>query len=459
MSTLTEISNFIEHANPQEKIDLLQQVTTSELEDDILEVLLSTLTDSDKGVRNCVSILLTTSEDPRIASLLVKYISSADIAARNLAGEILVNIGQPSVKHLLLYLETTENYDDQKFIIDLLGLIKDSSAETKILETLKRTEDGNVKLSCLEALGNLNSEKAIDLAMNCYEEDELYKPTVTEALGKIGSKKALDFMAAKYPIEDDLTKYAIIESLGLIGDMDTYFFLIAELHSASGPLTWVLINAIAMLKDKLELDVPHDEQMRNAILRTIYDAQPEFKKAAINLLQEFNDKEILTACLTTLGDDFELDEILRIKILENKEQAVLGFPALLKMDLKNAGNILGLISDVLDSMDKHISEILNGLNLRGFIDGLSNYLDHPDEEARRIAMNLLFQTDYRTAVLFSDKMLSDNNLWNKIRLVDNLAEIDDESIVPLLEQLSKDSEIMVSKRASDLLTQKNSIYN
>ncbi|WKZ70190.1 MAG: HEAT repeat domain-containing protein [Melioribacteraceae bacterium] len=459
MSTLSELTNFLEQAEPQQKIELLQQISTNELADEILELLLSILTDQDKGVRNSITILLANSNDDRIPAILVKYISSADIAARNLAGEILVMIGSPSVTPLLDYLNGNTCYDDQKFIIDLLGLIKDKSAEEPILEILRKTEDGNVKLSCLEALGNIKSEKAVDLAMKCYEEDELYKPTVNEALGKIGSKKALDFMIAKYPEEDELTKFAIIESLGLIGNVDTFFFLISELHSANGPLIWVLVNSIASLKDKLDLDVPYDEKVRNAILNTLYEAQPEFKKAAILLLKEFNDKEILTAALTTLGDDFELDEILRVKVLENKEHALIGFSSLLKMDLKNAGNILGLLSEVIDSIDEPISKILNGLQVRSLIDSLSSYLDHPDEEARRLTMNLLFKIDYKTAVLFADKMLSDDNLWNKIRLIDNLAEINDEIVNPLLQQLSKDNEVMVSERAADLLDQKTSIYN
>lgn len=459
MSTLSELTNFLEQAEPQQKIELLQQISTIELADEILEILLTVLTDQDKGVRNSITILLANSNDERIPAILVKYISSADIAARNLAGEILVMIGSPSVTPLLNYLNGNTCYDDQKFIIDLLGLIKDKSAEEPILEILRKTEDGNVKLSCLEALGNLKSEKAVDLAMKCYEEDELYKPTVNEALGKIGSQKALDFMIAKYPNEDELTKFAIIESLGLIGNVDTFFFLISELHTANGPLIWVLVNSIASLKDKLDLDVPYDEKVRYAILNTLYEAQPEFKKAAILLLKEFNDKEILTAALTTLGDDFELDEILRVKVLENKEHSLLGFSSLLKMDLKNAGNILGLLSEVIESIDEPISKILNGLQVRGLIDSLSSYLDHPDEEARRLTMNLLFKIDYKTAVLFADKMLSDDNLWNKIRLIDNLAEINDEIVNPLLQQLSKDSEVMVSKRAADLLDQKTSIYN
>lgn len=442
-----------------EKIELLERVNIHSLNQIGLENLVALISDNDKGVCNCITNLLSISEDPRIPLILVKYISSGEIALRNLAGEILVNIGGNSAASLIQYLKEVNNYDDQKFIIDLLGLIKNRSAEESIIEIMKNTKDANVKLSCIEALGNIQSEYAVESMLIYYEEDELYKPTINEALGKIGSKKALDFMISKYPVEDELTKYSIIESLGLVGNMETFFFLISELNSAEGPLIWVLVNSIKQLSEKLNLEVPFDEKIRNAILTTIYQANPEFKKSAIYLLKEFNDREILTACLTILGEDFELDEILRTKVLENKEQALLVFPSLLKMKLKNSESILRLLNDIIDSLEQLVTEVLKGLSLRNFIDALSDYLTHTDEEARLISMNLLFRIDPKTAVMFSDKMLSDDNMWNKIRLVDNLAELEGDSVIAILEQLSEDPEIMVSRRATELLKQKTSIYN
>lgn len=458
MPDQNELINKLITANPQEKLELIENINPSELDNESFKVFISLIGEPDKGVRNCVTVLLTSYEDPRIPDYLVKYISSDDIATRNLAGEILVSIGDRSFLSLINYLKVVENYDDQKFIIDLLGLIKNQASEDLILEILRTSTNDNVKLSCIEALGNLKSVHAIDLAMKCYEEDEIFKATVNEALGKIGSQKALDFMVEKYPYEDELTKCSIIESLGVIGNMDTYFFLISELNGAIGPLTWIMIRSIQQLKDKFNMELPFDEKIRNIILSVIYDGQPEFKKAAVQLLNEFNDNEILTACLTTLGDDFELDEILYAHVLENKEHAILSFPKLLKMNLKNADSILKLVNDVIDSYPNPVATVLSGLHMRSFIDALSNYLTHPDEEIRRITMGLLFKVDPGSAVLFADKMISDDNMWNKLRLIDNIADLNDESAITILQKLSTDSEIMVSKRASDLLKEKSSIH-
>lgn len=454
-----KLGSLLKDLPVDEKIDLIQQTKISELDDESLSFLVSFISDNDKGIRSCLTICLTDSEDERLPKMLVKYISSSEISIRNLAGEILVNMNSGSVDAILDYLNKSENYDDQKFCIDLLGLIKDNRAEETIIKLLDATKDQNVKLSCIEALGKLKTYSAIDQIINCYEEDELYKPTVNEALGKIGSKKALKFMLEKYSIEDDLTKYSIIEGLGLIGDIDTFFFLLSELNNVSEPLTWVILTSVYQLREKFNLDVPFDDKVKTTVLNTIYNAQPEFKKAAVHLLKEFNDKEILSACLQSMGYDFELDEILKSKVLENSEQAVLSFPVTLKKELKNVEIILGLVDEVIESLNKPVTAYLNGLNLRSFIDSLSNYLNHPDEEARRIAMNLLFKIDPKTAVLFTDKMLNDDNLWNKLRLIDNLTGMDDDTSLTLLYKLSKDPEIMVSKRASEIITEKTSIEN
>lgn len=454
------MENEFQSLDTESKIEILQGFEISQLTDEQLKELISLLNDSDKGVRNQITMMLSTSTDGRIAQYLVEYISSADISTRNLAGELLIKLGNLSVEPLLQYLSDVEgNYDDEKFIIDVLGLIGNLSAETQILKVLDRTNDKNVKLSCIESLGNLMSEASIEKISKCYEEDELYKATVIEALGKIGSKKAQDYMLEKYRIEDELTKFSIIESLGLIGDTDTFYFLLAELNKTEGPLIWVLIKSIRELKEKFKLDIPFDERIKSAILDTIYEAHNEYKKAAIYLLGNFNDKEILTASITTIGEDPELDQVLREKVLNNCKMAIQVFPKLLNMKLNNSSKILELIDEVNTASKNPITEILTGLSLRSFTDSLSDYLNDTDEETRSMAMNLLFQIDPKTAVLYSDKMVNDDNIWNKIRLVDNLAEIDDECVVPVLKKLSADTEIMVSKRASDLLSQRISIQN
>lgn len=449
--------NVLQTGSTQQKIEMLQDYLFEKLELPVLEKISKHLTDEDKGIRNSVQNILI--NNPASAGFIVKYISSEDISVRNLAGETLVKIGDKAVKPLVDYLVKSNNFDDKKFIIDILGLIGDQSVSTNIKTELKNTTDDNVKLACIETLGNLKDPGAVELLMQSYRDNELFKPSVIEALGKIGSESAVDFMESVYSDEDDLTKFSIIESLGLIGNENTFFFLISELNEISGPLVWPIVKSIQQLKEKHKLEVPFDERIKNVILKTIYEAQPEFKKSAIMLLGQFNDKEMIIAFLKSLGEDEELDVIIKAKLLENSERAIAAYPSLLQNTINNVAPVLEILAGLIQQSENPINKILNGLSLRNLIDSLAKFLTHPDEEARRLAMNLLFSIDAKTAVLFADKMVDDDNLWNKLKLIENLAELEDENINEILEKLSEDSEIMVSKKAADILNNRSSIYN
>ena len=59
-----------------------------ELDESILELISEQISDNDKGVRNSASILILNSRNDNFPKFIVKYVSSADISVRNLAGKV-----------------------------------------------------------------------------------------------------------------------------------------------------------------------------------------------------------------------------------------------------------------------------------------------------------------------------------------------------------------------------------
>ena len=106
------------------------------------------------------------------------------------------------------------NVDDQKFIIDILGLIGDPKPAEEIVNILKISTDDNVILACIEALGNMRSDKGFEQFVTLYKEYELFRPTIIEAMGKIGTSECVSFINSNYYGADELTKFSLIESLG-----------------------------------------------------------------------------------------------------------------------------------------------------------------------------------------------------------------------------------------------------
>lgn len=385
---------------------------------------------------------------PQFSYHVVPFVTSHDISVRNLAGEILLKLGSNSVDAMIQFDHQDDN-DTLKFIIDVLGLIGDQRASLFIMGILSASENDNVILACIEALGNLRYEGSVDVLMLFYDRNELYKPTTVEALGKIGSRAALNFLITKFPSEDELTQYSILESLGQLGDMETFFFLLEQVNTITGPLILPLITSISLLKDRYNLDIPYDNRMKSLLMYTISEGMLENKKVAFNLIESFDDKDILFTSLNLLGEDFELDEMIKTKLFGTSEYIFHEISRVINNQPKNLRHILSMFQQTLTYVTEYqIAVNIPMIEMRGITQSISGLLNHPDEEVRRASMEILFALDPETALMFSDSMVGDENMWNRIRLVELLEQYPFEAVEAALQKLTKDEDEMVSDRAT-----------
>ncbi len=81
-------------------------------------------------------------------------------------------------------------------------------------------------------------------------------------------------------------------------------------------------------------------------------------------------------------------------------------------------------------------------------------MTNSDEMVRITAAELLFNIDQETAFLFLDTMINDENIWNRERLLDFLAELDDPIVTEALNRLVNDPEEMVSEKAKEMALRK-----
>lgn len=430
------------------KIEILDQLVEKKLSDEMCSCIADLIQDDDKGLRNAVTSLIKNNRNPKFPWVIAQFVTSSDLSVRNLAGEILINLGPLSVESLIEFNHQDDN-DTLKFIIDVLSLIGDQRVALFVMGILSTTENDNVILACLEALGNIRFEGAIEVLILFYDRNELYKPTVVESLGKIGSKAALDFLVERFPVEDELTKYSILESLGSLGDINTFFFLLEQMSEISGPMVLPLIMSLSALKEKCYLDVPFDNRMKNLLLYTIAEGTPEHKKTAFNLIDTFDDKDILCACLHLLGDDFELDDLIRSKIFRNADFIYLEIARLLSHNPHNLKNILELFLSTINYVkDFKLQPNITAMDIRNIVHGISGLLDNYNEEVRRAAMEIIFELDQESALLFVDVMSNDENNWNRLRLLEIIENIPMEECNVVIEKLLNDEDEMIRERAA-----------
>jgi HEAT repeat protein len=449
-SQQNEIIKRLQVEDADERRLTVEELISSELTDDIVKVLVQMIKDPDKGVRDSLSFTLSYNGHPSIPKYLTPFISSEDIAIRNLAGDILLKIGPPAVDALLDYLPKGSD-DDKKFIIDLLGLIGDSRASQPIYEILKTTENDNVKLACIEAWGNIKSKEYINILYEMYKENELFKPTIIETFGKIGEPSTLDFMIEIFENEDDITKFSIIESLGIIGNEKTFFFLLNELLKNKGPINWPIISSLRQIKERYNLEIPYDESLKKIFLSTFEEADLKYKKDAAYLLRMFGDIDTLTAFIKYIGLDYEIDETIKHKLIENAE---IIYPKLVELIGEQPSNLLSLLNlckELNDNTQKSAYEKLTDLEKQNFCNNLSNCLKNTDEEIRRVSMELLFELNEEFALLFVDIMLNDENMWNRYKLAEILEKMPFEKTKNILTLMLKDSEEMISQKAKEIL--------
>lgn len=449
---LNAVKNELNSGDPSVRRSAAERYFNEELPKELVNHFTAKLEDDDIGVRDAVSTVLITSKNPEIPSNVVPFISSEDIAVRNLAGEILLKKGVDSLDAMIEYLSKS-NDDDQKFIIDIMGLIGDIRPVKEIIEVLNKSENENVVLAALEALGNIKAEEAEDDIIAKFDENELYQPTVTEALGKIGSERSLKFIYEKFNEVDDLSKFPMIESLGSVGNEEAFFLLLTELKNLKDALAWAAVKSLKELKDRYKLDVPFDESMKNSLLNTLVDGEIEHKKAAADLISFFSDKEIIETALKVYGGDEEIDANLKPKFFENPSSIYPKITACIKDSNGNTKQLFELVKELI-SYDQQSLESLSSVDMRNLCDVFTDNLDNPDEEIRRSAIELLFFCNYETAILFLDTIINDDNFWNRLRLLEIIEQVDDERTIDALKKLSEDTEEMVKEKAVWILNQR-----
>ena len=424
-----------------------------EMPDKVVEYVTAKLLSNDNGVKDTITRILSHNKNPNIPKYLVPYVSSENIAARNLAGEILLNRRIESIDAMLNYLPDA-NDDDQKFIIDILGLIGDPKPAHEIVSVLRYTKDENVILACVEALGNLRTDIGIEDLIAVYEQNELFRPTVIEAFGKIGSIECVNFINANYYGADELTKFSLIESLGEIGNEESFNLLINDIQYLEGAYKWVTIETIGKLEEKYGYSLPSDIALKNSLVETLENADLLYKKAAVKLISLFNSEEILEKVLNIYGNTEEIDQ----KLLEYFANNLLTFfkktSEYLKQSPSNIKNIIALIKEMIQ-VDGGISlQSLTEFEIRSFIDEFTKQLSNPDEEVRASSMELLFFLDMETALMFSDMMIEDSVTWNRMRLLDIIQYGDHPRILEIIKILASDKDEMVKENAQAILNER-----
>jgi len=94
------------------------------------------------------------------------------------------------------------------------------------------------------------------------------------------------------------------------------------------------------------------------------------------------------------------------------------------------------------------------LDIKNMIHAVSGLLSHHEEEVRKCAMEILFNIDAQSAMMFIDTMLNDENIWNRLRLLEILEGLEGDEYDSAYQKLALDPDEMVQERAQYLVNLK-----
>lgn len=277
------------------------------------------LADPDPGLRERAAHLLTSLSDLRAAATEVApYIAHDNITTRNLAGEVLVDLGRPAVEALAPYVRD-DDHDVRKFAIDVLAQLPANGLAHDIANTLD-DPDANVRLAAVDALGALGAWQYSDALLDLYEEEPLARPDILHTMGRFGPHANLDLLERGLLDDQPVVQLAAAEALASQDDPEVIDLLLGQVDRVDPMARPVVLHSIIELctnYPQYQHTLPGG--LKDAFLDMLGDPDGTYRCAAAHGLQWFVDDDAFAAMLAHAGHDDELDMELFTTLLRHPE--------------------------------------------------------------------------------------------------------------------------------------------
>ncbi len=342
-----------------------------------IPLLLEAMKDASWRVRkSAVDILFQDYTPDEYIDGLLQLLSIEDNAgARNSAIEALIRLGKRATEHLIAAFRTP-NKDVRKFIIDVLGELKDSRSLGLMLEAI-RDEDENVRATAVEHLGKVGEASVVDALIAILDSGDLWTAyPAANALGRIGDKKALPHLLQalkKKPLREP-----VLKALGLLAEPSTLEPVIALLEDGPKSIREQALRTIEKMYHN-GVDAGHI----TAELRRILGDE------AIGQLVKFawsNKREVRISAILLLGlmkDEAAYGPLLDISHEEEFAEDVK--KALIFIGRENPESLLKLFSTDNPHQLRFICGVAGEITSPMYYDTLLGLLNDDDGHVRAIA--------------------------------------------------------------------------
>lgn len=363
--------------------------------DEAVAGLIMAIEDPDPGIRELASEHLVRVQGDTAAQLLIEFLGHDDIGVRNLAAEIIVKFGSKAVPHLIAGIDV-DDYDVRKFIVDILGLIKDKHSTEALCQKLY-DENINVVCSAAEALGEVGSTDTIPALAAAFDKIEDIRLNVVEALGKIGTEQALEHLLGYLKSDDSMIQTVSIEAIGNTGLLSAVPELQKILSQEDRSLAETALAAIIAICNandgKIDCDLPLDS-FKDFLFEGMRNKDEGITRFMLAQLKHWFGTDIVSGLLDVL-DTVEGDDLKQLVDILGSVGGSLTALVLEKFPSKSATSK----QIYLDIIKPHVDEAI--------IDNLIEFADDDDSEVRQKIAHLIGISGCNRAIPTLEKMTKD----------------------------------------------------
>ncbi|MCL4476912.1 MAG: HEAT repeat domain-containing protein [Nitrospirae bacterium] len=367
--------------------------------DDAIPLLLKAMEDTSWRVRKTAAEILLEEHPPeRSVNGLIQLLSIEDNAgARNSAIETLVKLGKKATSFLLEAFETG-NRDVRKFIIDIIGEVKDRKALPLLLKALK-DDDDNVRASAVEHLGQMGDPAVVDALTEILKSGDLWTAfPAADALGRIGDKKAIPSLISALAVK--ALREPVLKGLGHLSAPETLEHIVPFLMDTSKTIQEEAIKTIGVFyhngvsasficETMSRLSGP---DLINRLVSHAWSKKADIRVKAILLLGLMQDERALGPLLELYTEESLVEDVKR---------------ALVFIGRSKPGSLLPLFETDNQYQKRFITEVAVEVASPLYSAVFENFLSDGDGHVRASAAIGLSMLGNMTAIQVVKKLLSD----------------------------------------------------
>jgi HEAT repeat protein len=306
---------------------------------DSIDLLRKGIASTNIGVQEAAEYALRKIRGSQTIKSLLPCLRSEDAPLRNIAMDILREIGADdlSALHPLLH---DADCDVRIFVSDILGSTKNRKSVVPLCDSLLKDPEVNVRYQAAVSLGNLAFPEAVDCLKQAMMDEEWVQFSVVEALTKIRADSTVAALTQSLSNCSALVASIIIDALGEMGNIKAVPLLFKSLEKASTPLRHKTVKSIVKILGgrSLSLLSPQDqERFRDYLLDALRDEDDSILLSALSGLAVMGHEDATKAIFDLAA---RLNPELHHELLQAATQAIasIGFNQSFVNALHTEGN-------------------------------------------------------------------------------------------------------------------------